>query len=129
MANPVIVGALVLVLLALGWVLSNKSSRRLPKDAIPIPRVKGGLPFFGVAFDMLKSVPWDLMTKWALDYGPIYRFPLFGKDCVCVADPDLLREIMHTQMNSFRKDTNFTYRYVIGRSLKEHACAWIHFFS
>lgn len=91
-----------------------KAPRAPPKGTIPMPEAKGGLPFFGHVAEMLKSVPWDLMTEWSLKYGPIYKFHLFGKDCVCVADPDLLKEIMHNQMSLFKKDTGFTYKYVIG---------------
>jgi len=29
-----------------------------------IPRVKGGMPFFGQVFEMIKGSPWDTMTLW-----------------------------------------------------------------
>lgn len=100
--------AVAAVLLVTLFALANGRGKA-PKGTEPIPSVPGGLPVLGQVFEMLKSVPWDLMTHWALKHGPIYKFHLFGKDCVCVADPALLKEIMHTKMGSFTKDTGFTY--------------------
>ena len=97
----------VAVLVAI-FALSNGRGKA-PKGTIPIPAVPGGFPVLGQVFEMLKSVPWDLMTHWSLTIGPIFKFQLFGKDCVCVADPELLKEIMHNQMSAFTKDTGFTY--------------------
>uniref|UniRef100_A0A7S2Y0F8 Cytochrome P450 n=1 Tax=Fibrocapsa japonica TaxID=94617 RepID=A0A7S2Y0F8_9STRA len=50
------------------------------------------------------------MTEWAQTYGPIYQFHLFGKRCVGVADPSLLKTVLNTEMSKFHKDRDFTYR-------------------
>lgn len=36
-----------------------------------IPLVQGGLPFFGVVFEMVKGSPWDSLAKWARKYGTV----------------------------------------------------------
>jgi len=85
-----------------------RSQIKLAKMTIPM--VRGGLPILGQALTMLKNPPWDTMTKWVAEYGPLYQFKLFGRRCVVVADPDILREVLQTKMNSFSKDKEFTYR-------------------
>lgn len=75
-----------------------------------VPSVKGGWPYLGQVFDMVKGSPWDTMTKWAGEYGGIYTFHLFGSDAICISDCDLLKEVLHTQMPLFKKDTAWTYK-------------------
>ena len=69
-----------------------------------IPTVKGGLPFFGHVFTMLKGSPWDSMAKWVLEYGTIYKVMLFGSEAVFVADPAHLKVILQTKLNTFKKE-------------------------
>ena len=75
-----------------------------------VPRVEGGWPFLGQVFEMLKGSPWDVMTEWSHKYGGIYTFHLFGSDAICISDGDLLKEVLHTQMPTFKKDTAWTYK-------------------
>jgi cytochrome P450 len=75
-----------------------------------IPYVKGGLPFFGQMFIMLKGSPWDTMAKWVLEYGTVYRIQLFGSECTIVSDPALLKVVLQTKMNTFKKDIEWTYK-------------------
>lgn len=75
-----------------------------------IPSVQGGLPFFGQMFIMLKGSPWDTMANWVYEYGTIYRIQLFGSDAIIVSDPALLKIILATKMNTFKKDTQWTYK-------------------
>jgi cytochrome P450 len=75
-----------------------------------IPAVKGGLPFFGQMFIMLKGSPWDTMASWVQEYGQIYRIHLFGSDAVVVSDPALLKIILATKLNTFKKDLEWTYK-------------------
>lgn len=74
------------------------------------PKVKGGYPIFGQVFDMLKGSPWNMLTAWSKKYGPTYVFHLFGSDCLSVADPELLKVILHSKLAVFKKDTVFTYK-------------------
>jgi len=80
------------------------------KRITSIPSVQGGLPFFGQMFIMLKGSPWDTMAKWVQEYGKIYRIQLFGADSIIVSDPELLKIILATKLNSFKKDTEWTYK-------------------
>jgi hypothetical protein len=38
------------------------------------------------------------------------RFNVFEKECICMADPQMLKEVFHVQLNAFRKDVDFAYR-------------------
>ena len=75
-----------------------------------IPSVKGGLPFFGMVFEMLKGSPWDTMSQWVLRYGKIYKFSLFGSNAVVVADPELLKIVLKEEFRTFKKDLEWTYQ-------------------
>ncbi len=75
-----------------------------------IPSVKGGLPFFGMVFEMLKGSPWDTMSQWVLKYGKIYKFSLFGSNAVVVADPELLKIVLKEEFRTFKKDLEWTYQ-------------------
>lgn len=75
-----------------------------------IVKVKGGYPYLGQVFTMLKGSPWDQMTKWAMEYGGIYRIDLFGSQPVFFSDPDLLKVILNTKLSNFKKDTAWTYK-------------------
>ena len=50
------------------------------------------------------------MTEWVLKYGTIHKFHLFGNDAVTVADPELLKIVLQTKINAFKKDVEWTYR-------------------
>lgn len=75
-----------------------------------MPAVEGGVFFLGQVFEMIRMPPWDLMVQWMHQLGPIYQFKLFGENCVVVADPALLKEVLHTAMRNFKKDLDFTYK-------------------
>ena len=76
----------------------------------PIVAVKGGWPFIGQVFTMVKGSPWDTMARWSKQYGGVYSFTLFGEQSICVSDPDILKGILHTQMTIFKKDVEWTYK-------------------
>jgi cytochrome P450 len=75
-----------------------------------VPTVQGGLPFFGHVFTMLKGSPWDTMAQWVKEYGTIYKVHLFGSDAIFVADPALLKVVLQTKLNTFKKDLVWTYK-------------------
>lgn len=103
-ATEVICGVLVIIFVAKLFQFLNRP--RL----LNVPSVKGGFPYLGQVFDMVKGSPWDTMTKWANQYGGIYTFHLFGSDAICISDSELLKEVLHTQMPLFKKDTAWTYK-------------------
>ncbi len=75
-----------------------------------IVSVKGGWPFIGQVFTMIKGSPWDTMARWSKQYGGVYSFTLFGNESICVSDPEILRGILQTQMTIFKKDVEWTYK-------------------
>jgi len=77
--------------------------------ACTAPRAPGGVPYVGHVAEMLRSTPWDLMTAWTVEKGPLVKFTLFGRECLVVAEPEALRQIMNTRMSNFKKDLGFTY--------------------
>ena len=93
------------ILLILFLVLRSKYIRYV----MQLPNVKGGLPFFGQVFTMVKGSPWDTMASWVLTYGRTFTFHLFGSDPICVGDPDMLKTIM-TKTDIFQKDKDWTYK-------------------
>jgi hypothetical protein len=88
-------------------ILLNNMSR---KSKMNIPYVKGGYPFFGQVFEMIKGSPWDVMTKWSLEFDGIYRLHLFGSDAICVSDPELIKVIFSLKLRTFHKDLHWTYK-------------------
>ena len=82
-------------------------------------------PFLGQVFEMLKGSPWDVMTAWSHKYGGIYTFHLFGSDAICISDGDLLKEVLHTQMPTFKKDTGLDLQTLFGAFRERFGdCGW-----
>ena len=76
-----------------------------------MPVVLAGNYFYiGQVFEFLKSPPWDLMTEWHGEFGQIYAFGLFGRCCVSVSDPKILKVLLQTKMMQLKKDVPFTYK-------------------
>ena len=92
------------------YLLYSFAKNIIRSSKLTLPAVKGGWPFLGQVFTMVKGSPWDTMTKWVIEYGTIYKFHLFGADAVCVSDPTLLRIMLQTNMLNFKKDTEWTYK-------------------
>jgi len=99
---PVVIASAGVVAFFLYKTLSKKKLRG-------IPNVKGGLPFFGHVFTLMKGSPWDWFSKWAVEYGTVFKVHIFGSDAIIVADPALLKVILHTKRNLFVKDLEWTY--------------------
>lgn len=92
--------------------------KNINKSRMNIPYVKGGYPFFGQVFEMIKGSPWDVMTKWSLQFDGIYRFHLFGSDAICVSDPELIKIIFSLKLRTFHKDLHWTYKpFLVSRTL------------
>jgi len=96
--------------------------------AMNVPSVTGGVPFFGQVFKMLKGSPWDIMNKWAQEFGHRFTFHLFGSDAFVVSDPDILKVILQTKVHIFRKDLEWVYRpflVILGNGLvTAHGESW-----
>jgi beta-ring hydroxylase len=104
-----------MVLFAIGAALAAIAAyflfmRKKSYSSENIPLVAGGLPFIGQVLVMMKGTPWDTMAKWVLTYGNTYKFLLFGEEAICIADPQLLKIVLQSKLNTFKKDTEWTYR-------------------
>ncbi len=85
------------------WILANRKMTN-------VPSVQGGLPILGQALKMIAGSPWDMMTRWASEYGNLYKFKLFGLNySLAVSDKDVLRVVLHSNVQSFVKDLDWTY--------------------
>lgn len=110
---PVAAAASVLlgvVVVAISWKLWVAVDRAVKVRRMGMPRVPGGLPYIGQVPALTQSPPWDLMVRWMKELGPIYRFTLFGEECVVAADPGLLKVVLQSSMKAFKKDLDFTYK-------------------
>jgi cytochrome P450 len=61
-----------------------------------------GAPIAGLTSDMLDDAP-NFLLRMADEYGEIVQFKMFGKRFVLVSSPELIREVLVTQYESFPK--------------------------
>lgn len=54
----------------------------------------------GPALKLAEGAPWDTMTRWAQEYGSIYKFSLFGNVNVVLSDPSFMKEVMRTKVKT-----------------------------
>lgn len=74
-------------------------------DAMPSP---DGVPLVGDVLDFAgHEQPWDVMVRYAREYGPIARLDMIAgmADKVIVSDPAAITQIMVTDTASFYKDS------------------------
>lgn len=57
----------------------------------------------GPALKLAEGAPWDTMTRWAKQYGSIYKFSLFGNVNVVLSDPSFMKEVMRTKVRTARR--------------------------
>ena len=73
-----------------------------------IPKMKGDLPLVGHIWGMISRPPWDTLSNWVLDYGPIIRFNLFGRQIIAISNRDMLKRVLQFKFHQYQKD-KFTY--------------------
>lgn len=61
--------------------------------------IRGGWPILGQALELAKGAPWDVMARWAVEYGSIYEFSLFGHSNVVLSDPAYMKEVMRNKVH------------------------------
>lgn len=97
---------LVVVLQMLRLLRSFQEYKAIEREIKSIPEVPGALPVFGHLFEMLKGPPWDIISQWVLDHGPIVRFSFFGNHIVGISDRDMLKRALQSKFQVYRKDTD-----------------------
>lgn len=79
------------------------AARSFPTECDPPPVShslhRGGWPILGPALKLAEGAPWDTMTRWAQEYGSIYKFSLFGNVNVVISDPAFMKEVMRSKVS------------------------------
>ena len=96
--------ALSVIKLYLIWSDIKESDEKLKK----VPKMKGDLPIFGHILPMITRPPWDTLSSWVLDHGPIIRFNLFGRQIIAINQRDMLKRVLQLKFHQYQKD-KFTY--------------------
>ena len=99
-----IVVALVVIKVFFIWSDLQKSAKQLQ----PVPEMSGGLPVLGHIIPLISQPPWDTISKWVLEKGPIIRFNLFGRQIIALNNRDMLKRVLQMKFHTYQKD-QFTY--------------------
>ena len=69
---------------------------------LPGPR---GLPVLGNLMQLNTGRMHTILSKWADEFGPMYRYRLANHDAVVVADTGLINEVLRNRPEGFRRGT------------------------
>lgn len=85
----------------------------------PVPRIPTKVPFVGHFVDLIAGTPWTTMKRWAQCPERIAAFDFFGETYILVADPELLRRVLATNVTNYKKDarTYEAFRPILGNGL------------
>lgn len=85
----------------------------------PVPRIPTRVPFLGHFVDLIAGTPWATMKRWAKCPERIAAFDFFGETYILVADPELLRRVLATNVTNYKKDarTYEAFRPILGNGL------------
>lgn len=100
--------ALVMIIILFLFIKLWLSMRHASKRLQQIPEVPGGLPIIGHLISLIRRPPWDTLSQWVLQYGPIIRFNLFGRQIIAINDRDMLKRVLQLKFTTYQKD-KFTY--------------------
>ena len=93
-----------LTYLGLQLFLSFVRSQQLSRKLSTVPKIPGGIPFFGHLFELLKPAPWNKISEWAGKYGPIAQFSFFNNHMVIIKDKEMLKQALNSSFMKFQKD-------------------------
>lgn len=100
----------ILLVITLLYYLFGQRHQRL----FPGP---GGVPLFGVTFEVDKYRLHLSLYEWSKKYGDIFQFSVFGKSYVSLNSPEVIREVMGQEpsatVTSSRENTFFG-NYIVG---------------
>lgn len=88
-------------------------------NARPIPKVPTRVPFIGHFIDLVVGTPWTTMRRWFDTPERIASFSFFGETYILVADPELLRRVLATNVTNYKKDerTYAAFKPILGNGL------------
>jgi beta-ring hydroxylase len=92
----------VLVKLAEFWFSSRKAQHQLA--AVPVPPTSIPIPSLGHVIDLIKDAPWEVMERWCRNYGPIVRFNFFNLNYLVIADVEVIKHVLATNLKNYKKD-------------------------
>jgi cytochrome P450 len=67
---------------------------------LPGPR---GLPLLGNILQLDTGRMHTILSKWADEFGPMYRYRVAKHDALVVADPDLINDVLRNRPDGFRR--------------------------
>jgi beta-ring hydroxylase len=87
--------------------------------ARPVPEIPTRIPFVGHFLDLVIKTPWTTMMEWVHTPERVSAFKLFGETYILVADPDLIRCVLATHIDKYRKDprTYAAFKPILGNGL------------
>lgn len=115
------------------WLWNEQSQRTGKIYGMPYmhhPKEGRAVPILGQAFNFLRYRPWDLLTNWHLEYGPIVCFTLLGKTMFSIADPTLIKYVLQSKISHVKKDVHNTYKHflvILGQGIvTSEDQSWMH---
>ena len=69
-----------------------------------VPKVPTRVPVVGHFLDLLIGSPWTTMRRWFVGPEKIVSFQFFGDTYILVADPELIRRVLATNVMNYKKD-------------------------
>jgi cytochrome P450 len=87
--------------------------------ARPVPKIPTRIPFVGHFLDLVIGTPWSTMMRWVHTPDRIAAFDFFGETYILLADPDLIRCVLATHIDKYRKDerTYAAFKPILGNGL------------
>jgi cytochrome P450 len=101
--------AVAVATLLVAWLVSAvMAAREVDRKLRSITKVPSTYPMSNL-LQLIVSPPWDVIEKWVRQYGSMLRFHFFTNTFVVVADPDVLKHVLATNIHNYQKDTTTTY--------------------
>ena len=85
----------------------------------PVPKIPTRVPFIGHFLELIVGTPWTTMMRWAHTPERVSSFEFLGEQYILVADPDLIRCVLATHIDKYRKDprTYAAFKPILGNGL------------
>jgi cytochrome P450 len=85
----------------------------------PVPKIPTRVPFIGHFLELIVGTPWTTMMRWVDTPERVSAFELFGETYILIADPDLIRCVLATHIDKYRKDprTYAAFKPILGDGL------------
>jgi len=86
------------------WLVSVfQRAQQLDHKLRAIPKVPSSYPLSHLV-QLITRPPWDVMEQWTRQHGSVVRFHLFNQTYVVVADPEVLKHVLSSNIHNYEKD-------------------------